>query len=54
MLSGKSKLIQQISLGCFSSLKVKNGRPPMMTPFNPVEHGLSSDFILTNFTKMKG
>jgi len=54
MLSGKSKLIQQISLGCFSSLKVKNGRPPMMTPFNPVEHGLSSEFILTNFTKMKG
>lgn len=25
-----------------------------MKPFNPVEHGLSANFVLTNFTKMKG
>lgn len=31
-----------------------NGSPPAMGPFRPEEHGLSSDFILTNFTKMKG
>ena len=31
-----------------------NGKPPKMKPFNPLDHGLSADFILTNFTKMKG
>lgn len=31
-----------------------NGSPPAMRPFRPEEHGLSSDFVLTNFTKMKG
>lgn len=54
MLSGKSKLIPQINLQYFSSSKIKNGRPPIMPHFNPLDHGLSSDFILTNFTKMKG
>ena len=25
-----------------------------VTPFRPEEHGLSADFRLTNFTKLKG
>ncbi len=54
MLSGKSKLISGISSRLFSSVKLDNGRPPVMAPFNPEDHGLSKDFILTNFTKMKG
>lgn len=54
MISGNSRLIHKIGLGLFSSVKISNGRPPEMPPFNPVEHGLSQDFILTNFTKMKG
>ena len=33
---------------------ISNGKPPSMKPFNPVEHGLNQDFVLTNFTKMKG
>ena len=35
-------------------MRNSNGKPPSMKPFNPVEHGLSEDFVLTNFTKMKG
>lgn len=31
-----------------------NGKPQNYKPFNPVEHGLPSDFVLTNYTKMKG
>ena len=54
MISGKSKLISRIGFGSFSSVKIPNGRPPVMPPFDPVQHGLSKDFILTNFTKMKG
>ncbi len=50
MISGKSGLVRGI--GLFSSMK--NGRPVNCQPFNPVEHGLSEEFILTNFTKMKG
>ena len=38
----------------FSDNYPKNGKPPPMKPFDPVEHGLSPNFVLTNFTKMKG
>lgn len=31
-----------------------NGQPGQVRPFNPTEHGLPADFILTNYTKMKG
>lgn len=31
-----------------------NGKPKPMKPFNPLDHGLPKDFILTNYTKMKG
>lgn len=31
-----------------------NGEPPRMKPFDPVEHGLKADFVMTNYTKMKG
>ena len=31
-----------------------NGKPENLKPFNPLDHGLSSDFVLTNYTKMKG
>jgi hypothetical protein len=54
MLSGKSKLVKKIGLELFSSVKILNGKPPILPPFNPIEHGLSKDFILTNFTKLKG
>jgi hypothetical protein len=38
MISGKAKLFQKLGLGMFSSSKVKvdNGSPPVMAPFNPV------------------
>jgi hypothetical protein len=39
---------------CFSSGGSGNGKPRAMKPFDPVEHGLKNDFVLTNFTKMKG
>ena len=51
---GKFKSIIQFGLNKFSSNKVDNGRPPNQIPFKPEDHGLSHDFILTNFTKMKG
>lgn len=31
-----------------------HGKPPKKEPFDPVKYGLSSDFVMTNFTKMKG
>lgn len=31
-----------------------NGKPQKMKPFDPVSHGLPADFVLTNYTKMKG
>ena len=31
-----------------------NGKPPKMSPFDPVSYGLDPAFVLTNFTKMKG
>lgn len=31
-----------------------NGKPQKLKPFDPVEHGLPADFVLTNYTKMKG
>lgn len=31
-----------------------NGKPPKIKPFVPEDHGLSTDFVLTNYTKMKG
>lgn len=31
-----------------------NGKPENMKPFVPTEYGLSADFVLTNYTKMKG
>jgi hypothetical protein len=41
-------------LGYSFSTYPPNGKPPPMPIFDPVDHGLRSDFILTNFTKMKG
>lgn len=41
-------------LGYSFSAYPSNGKPPPTRPFDPVEHGLRSDYILTNFTKMKG
>jgi hypothetical protein len=38
------------SFGSFPS----NGKPPPVPRFDPADHGLRSDYILTNFTKMKG
>ena len=31
-----------------------NGKPPPRAPFEPTQHGLDGNFVLTNFTKMKG
>jgi len=31
-----------------------SGKPPLVRPFVPAEHGLKEDFVLTNYTKMKG
>jgi len=31
-----------------------SGKPPPVKPFVPAEHGLREDFVLTNYTKMKG
>lgn len=31
-----------------------NGKPKADKPFHPPDYGLSPDFVLTNFTKMKG
>lgn len=36
------------------AFSLDNGQPPNIPPFKPEDHGLSSDFIMTNFTKMKG
>lgn len=41
MFLGKPKLISKVGLELFSSVKVKNGRPPVLPPFNPKDHGLS-------------
>lgn len=38
----------------YSQAFQSNGKPPPMKPFEPVEHGLEANFVLTNFTKMKG
>lgn len=39
----------------FSVVQSKsNGKPKNMKPFDPLDHGLPKDFILTNYTKMKG
>ena len=43
-----------LSRAFFSEGLPRNGKPPAMKPFDPVEHGLEADFVLTNFTKMKG
>lgn len=34
--------------------ELSNGKPPNIKPFVPSEYGLPSDFVLTNYTKMKG
>ena len=49
---GRSTLIQRVAYSLSS--KVNNGKPPPLPRFDPVSHGLSADFVLTNFTKMKG
>lgn len=33
---------------------ISHGKPPQMKPFDPLKYGLTSDFVMTNFTKMKG
>ena len=38
----------------FSTSATNNGKPKLMKPFQPLDYGLSKDFVLTNFTKMKG
>ena len=38
----------------FSTVLPANGKPPSLPRFKPEEHGLRADFVLTNFTKMKG
>jgi len=38
----------------FSTRQPSNGKPKPLKPFDPVSYGLSKDFVLTNFTKMKG
>ena len=38
----------------FSTSLPANGKPPSVPPFDPIQHGLDANFILTNFTKMKG
>jgi hypothetical protein len=38
----------------FSTTPFQNGKPPAMKRFDPLDYGLTSDFVLTNFTKMKG
>ncbi len=52
--SGNFRSIIRSGLNKFSSNKIDNGRPIELAPFKPEDHGLSSDFVLTNFTKMKG
>ena len=46
-------IVSRLTAG-FSFSVAGNGKPAQMKPFVPTEHGLSADFILTNFTKMKG
>ena len=56
MIRGKAitaELVRRVRAG-FSSMLPRNGKPPARKPFDPVEHGLDSNFVLTNFTKMKG
>jgi hypothetical protein len=36
------------------AFSLDNGQPPNLPPFKPEDHGISPDFIMTNFTKMKG
>lgn len=43
-----------LSKASYSQGFPSNGKPPPMKPFEPVEHGLDANFVLTNFTKMKG
>ena len=43
-----------LSRALFSTTLPSNGKPPAMAPFDPTQHGLDSNFVLTNFTKMKG
>ena len=38
----------------FSTGLPSNGKPPALAPFDPTQHGLDGNFVLTNFTKMKG
>lgn len=45
---------RSLARALFSSDSASNGKPPAMKPFEPTEHGLTADFVLTNFTKMKG
>jgi|JI6StandDraft_1071083.scaffolds.fasta_scaffold13653_7 hypothetical protein len=34
--------------------RAASGKPPQVKPFLPAEYGLKEDFVLTNYTKMKG
>jgi selenide, water dikinase len=43
-----------LSAAGFSSLFKFNGRPAERKPWKPEEHGLSKDFVLTNFSDLKG
>lgn len=54
MISRHPKRLTHHLAAFFSDSYPSNGKPPQMKPFNPVEHGLKPDFVLTNYTKMKG
>ena len=43
-----------LSRALFSTSLPSNGKPPALAPFDPTQHGLDANFVLTNFTKMKG
>lgn len=50
----KGFVLNQTLRRLFSTSGTNNGKPKPMKPFEPLEYGLSKDFVLTNFTKMKG
>ena len=52
-LTSQANMAAKISFNVSSTITT-NGRPAQRKPWNPVDHGLSADFVLTNFTELKG